>query len=74
MFETGTTLVTDTWPLVSVRAHVSLEVNPLSKGSVARVTFIGSLASVRPDMSLKIGREHRRVGTVWTAVQDHAQV
>ena len=68
MFETGTTLVTDTWPLVSVRAHVSLEVNPLSKGSVTRVTFIGSLASMRPYMSLKIGRYGRRVGTVRTVM------
>ena len=69
--EGSVTLVTGIWPLISVRAHVSLEVNLPCKRPIAHVASIGSFSRMREDMVFKMGREHRRVGAIRTAMQDH---
>ena len=64
-------LVAGIRPLVSMRAHVSLEVNLPCKRRIAHVASIGSFARMREDMVFKMGREHRCIGTIWTNVLDH---
>ena len=53
---------------VHVRGHVIVQRARVVEIGTALVTDTRPLAGVRANMSLKIGREHRRVGTVWATM------